>query len=37
MIQRLALPAGVDPLVLQREVESAGEDFGVTADLRAAD
>lgn len=37
MIQRLALPAGVDPLVLQQEVESAGEDFGVTADLRAAD
>ena len=29
--------AGVDPLVLQQEVESAGEDFGVTADLRAAD
>jgi hypothetical protein len=37
MIQRLALPAGVDPLVLQQEVELAGEDFGVTADLRAAD
>jgi glycine cleavage system transcriptional repressor len=37
MIQKLALPAGVDPLLLQQEVEAAGQDFGVTADLRAAD